>query len=221
LFELLLVGPLRLAVDGGRLNDRYLIVIDGLDETVRDGESALADVLAQQADKLPAWIALVVTSRPEEPILGKFSRWKPRLLAAESPENLADLSAYTSKWLNNMGTLPAGESIASLAERIVAASRGNFLYLRMLREAITDGLMDLSAPEGLPQGLTGLYREWFKRRFPTAEVYEGYVPLLSVLAAAEHPVPEEWLARLLGWSKREAARQLKVSVACLSDGQMV
>jgi hypothetical protein len=208
LFELLLVAPLRLAIDGGRRDDRYLVIIDGLDETVRDGESALADILAGQADKLPAWIALVVTSRPEEPILGKFSRWTPHLLAAEAPENLADLRAYADDWLSNLSNLPA-EGSAPLAQRIVAASRGNFLYLRMLREAVAAGMMSLSAPKGLPQGLADLYRDWFKRRFPNAAVYEGFVPLLAVLVAAGHPVPEGWLAHLFGWSKREAARRLE------------
>jgi hypothetical protein len=209
LFELLLVGPLRLAIDGGRRDDRYLVVIDGLDETVRDGESALADILARQADKLPAWIALVVTSRPEEPILGKFSRWKPHSIDAEAPENLADLRAYVSDWLSNPDDLPPGETAASLAQRMVAASQGNFLYLRMLREAVMGGMLSLSAPEGLPQGLVGLYRDWFKRRFPDAAAYEAYVPVLAVLAAAEHPVPEDWLSRLFGWSKRDATRHLE------------
>jgi len=209
LFEQLLVEPLRLAIDGGRRADRYLVVIDGLDETVRDGESALADILAEQANKLPAWIALVVTSRPEEPILGKFSRWKPHQIEAEAPENLADLHAYVNEWLSHLGDLPPGETAASLAQRMVAASGGNFLYLRMLREAVTGGMLSLAAPEGMPQGLVGLYRDWFKRRFPDAAVYETYMPLLAVLAAAEHPVPEAWLKWLFGWSKRDAARRLE------------
>lgn len=45
--------------------------------------------------------------------------------------------------------------------------------------------------------------------FPSAEVYERFLPVLSVIVAPEHPVPEAWLTRLFGWSKREAAAMLE------------
>ena len=49
LFSFLLVEPLRLSIEGGRRGDRYLIVIDGLDETLRDGRSDLAEVVSAEA----------------------------------------------------------------------------------------------------------------------------------------------------------------------------
>jgi tetratricopeptide (TPR) repeat protein len=205
-FNWLLIEPLRRAIDGGRSSHRYLIVIDGLDETVRDGRSELAEILCEHVGKLPSWIAMVVTSRPDEPIQRQFAGLQPVTIKAESTENLDDLRAYTSDWLAHFD-LPDAE-LAALTGRAVAASEGNFLYLRMLREAVAAGTLNLLAPEGLPQGLVGLYERWFRRQFPDASTYESYVPLLAVLAAAEHPVPEPWLARIFGWSKRDAARKL-------------
>src|SRR5262249_23720826 len=73
----------------------------------------------------------------------------------------------------------------------------------------TTGTLSLIAPEGLPHGLIGLYERWFRRQFPDRQAYEAYVPVLAVLAAAEHPVPESWLSRMFGWSKREEARMLE------------
>jgi tetratricopeptide (TPR) repeat protein len=207
LFSWLLVEPLNLAIDGGRSANRLLIVIDGLDETVRDGRSDLAEILSADAQKLPAWIAIVVTSRPEEPILRQFAALQPVLIEADSAENLDDVRAYIGERLAELD-LPAARAEALLG-RLVSASQGNFLYLRMLREATSKGTLSLNAPEGLPQGLVGLYERWFRRWFPDRRSYERYVPVLEVIAAAEHPVPEPWLAQIFAWSKRDAAAMLE------------
>ena len=206
LFNCLLVEPLRLGIGGGRQQDRYLIVIDALDETIRDGRSALAETLAALTSLLPAWIAIVATSRPEQAILRPFSGLRPEIIEAQSRENLDDLRAYTRHWLT-AESLGAGE-LETRVERIVEASEGNFLYLRKLQEAATLGLLDISHPGNLPQGLFGLYESWFRRQFRDVEAYEAYVPLLEVLAAAEHAVPESWIDRIFSWPLRERTRRL-------------
>ena len=207
LFDWLLAEPLRFGVDGGSRNDRYLVVIDALDETIRDGRSELAEVLAESSQKLPAWIAMVVTSRPEPSILRQFAGLDPQNFSAESDENLSDIRVYVRRWLA-IESLGAGEFEARV-ERVVKASGGNFLYLRKLREAVEAGLMDLAHPDALPQGLFGLYERWFRRAFPNAAEFEAYRPFFEVLVAAEHPVPEVWLERLFGWSKQEQAKILE------------
>ena len=52
MFHWLLAEPLQL-IDGGRRRDRCVVVIDALDETLRDGVSELTDLLADLAPKLP------------------------------------------------------------------------------------------------------------------------------------------------------------------------
>ena len=94
-FASLLVEPLRRVIDGERRRDRCLIVIDGLDETIREGRSDLAEVLAAEAHKLPSWIAFVVTSRPVQAIWRQFASFKPVLLAADSPK-IGTISAVIS-----------------------------------------------------------------------------------------------------------------------------
>jgi hypothetical protein len=99
LFHWLLAEPLRLAIGGDRIRDRYLIVIDALDETIQEDRSRLAETLAESAAHLPSWIAFVVTSRPEPAILRQFDGLRPHEISAESQENQADLRTYIRHWL--------------------------------------------------------------------------------------------------------------------------
>jgi hypothetical protein len=206
LFDWLLAEPLRFAIDGGRSSDRYLIVIDALDETISNGRSELAEVLAESCQKLPGWIAMVVTSRPEPSILRQFAGFKPQTIDAESAENLNDLRDYARRWLG-IESRGAGQTEARV-EGMVAASQGNFLYLHMLTDAAAKGLMELDDAESLPQGLIGLYERWLRRQFPKAVDFEAAEPFFEILVAAESPIPENWLDRILGWSNRDKARIL-------------
>ena len=206
LFSWLLIEPLHRPIDGGRSEDRFLIVIDGLDETVRDGRSELTEILRADAGKLPAWTAIVVTSRPEKPIKRQFAGLQPVQIEADFAENREDVRTYVREWLTTQN-LPM-EQAEPLLGRIVAASEGNFLYLRMFREAVAEKTLRFDTPEDLPQGLVGLYERWFRRSFPNRKAYEFYVPVLEVIAA-EHPVPVPWLSRMFGWSTRDAARMLE------------
>jgi TIR domain len=207
LFDTLLVQPLGFAINGGRLGEPYLLIIDALDETIRDGRSVLTEVLAQYVGRLPDWLRIVVTGRPEPSILRQFAGFKPHIIEAESPENLEDLRTYVRSW-PAMDSFEAGE-IDARVEQIVGASEGNFLYLQMLREAVDVGLMDLAHPDRLPQGLIAFYERWFRVKFPGAADYERVRPVLEVCGAANRPVPEPWLRRILGWSTPEQARALE------------
>ncbi len=108
MFNWLLAEPLFL-IDGGRRGDRYVLVIDALDETLRDGVSELADLLAELAPKLPAWMAVVVTSRPEFPIAASFSHVAPLRLDAEgSAANAGDLRDFARQLAGDAGTASRG-----------------------------------------------------------------------------------------------------------------
>jgi tetratricopeptide (TPR) repeat protein len=216
LFDWLLVEPLRFAIDGGRRADRLLVVVDGLDETLRDGRSALAEMLAQGAAKLPPWIALMVTSRPEPAVLRQFAQARALAIEPGSVQNEGDLRAYLKQWTDGSPALaaPGPEAI----DRILAASGGSFLYLSMLRQAGTGLNLDPVAPEALPRGLVGLYELWFRRQFPHPEDYDKALPLLELVVAAREPVPDLWIDRLLSWPKRERARVLESLGSLIARG---
>ncbi len=206
LFAWILVEPLNRAIDGGRRASKYVVVIDGLDETLRDGRSELAEVLSSEAAKLPAWISCVVTSRPEEPIKRQLAAFRILPIDADANENIVDLQKFVRRSLSQMHVKES--AMNSIADSIVEHSEGNFLYARMFFQAVKDGLVELERTAEFPQGLVGLYERWFFRAFPTDARYQECRPVLEILAASEQPVPLAWIGKLLGWSKRDEATAL-------------
>jgi TIR domain len=128
LFHFLLAEPLFSLIDGGRRDDRFLLVIDGLDETLRDGRSELVELLAEAAPRLRDWMAVLLTSRPEAPVWRQLGHLPPHPIVAMGMENQDDARVYARGWLGTLGRPP--DATAALVERVVGASRGNFLYLR-------------------------------------------------------------------------------------------
>jgi tetratricopeptide (TPR) repeat protein len=84
--------------------------------------------------------------------------------------------------------------------------------LRKLREAAANGTLRLDEHEIFPQGLIGLYDRWLRRWFPqpTDDLYKSkYRPLMEVLVAASHPVPEHWISRIFEWSPAQTQSMLE------------
>ena len=211
LFSFLLAEPLaRANIDGGQRTDRFVLVIDALDETVERGESILAEVLADGANLLPPWMALLVTSRPEFAAAVHFAGVPPLRLDADAQAAAQDedVRVYAQAWLGDTPT----------ATVVAAKAAGNFLYLRKLREAVEERGFPLDPPSGLPQGLQALYYAFFRRQFPTDAAYEPFVPLLEVLAAAERPVPLALLRAMFpDWEDLRVEARMLVGLGSLFD----
>jgi hypothetical protein len=206
LFHFLLLQRLD-RIDGGRHRQPFLIVIDGLDETMRtiDGvrRSELAELLAQEAEALPRWIGVLATGRPESPLEPLFALQYRLVIDDEADRNTDDLRDYAQAWL--------GRAKPGLVDRIVQAAQGNFAYVTALRKAVTAGRIDLQRDSDLPRGLFALYHRWFARQFPDQARYDADIrPVLSVLATAGGPVPEATLADLFGWN---VPRKLAIKAA--------
>ena len=97
LFDYLLANPLRSVINGGR--ERYLIVIDALDEAGEAGRNPLVEMLARNAQRLPDWLGLVVTSRPEFDVKTPLQALNPFPLDTQSESNRADIRDYLRREL--------------------------------------------------------------------------------------------------------------------------
>ena len=87
--HLSLADPLRHAIHGGR--ERYLIVNDGLDEADGNGRNELVEMLARNAPRLPDWIGIVVTSRPESDFTAPLQGLNPFVLDTATESNRSDI----------------------------------------------------------------------------------------------------------------------------------
>jgi len=200
LFDYLLANPLRSVIDGGR--ERYLIVIDALDEAGENGRNPLVEMLAQNANHLPKWLGIVVTSRPEFDVKTPFQALNPFPLDTKSELNRADIRDYLlSKLACQLNNRPDAEK---LVEQILEKSEGVFLFAERFCYDVHQGYISLDHPEQFPQGLGGIFAQYFQRQFPDLKRFHKEVrPALRAILAACEPLPIEILQKLFNWQDEE------------------
>lgn len=190
LFDYLFTNPQKLSIDGGR--ERYLIVIDALDEAEENGRNELAEILAQNASRLPEWIGIVITSRPEADVTIPLQGLNPTILDTAIESNLDDIRSYLHHELAPY--LESRPNADSLVEQILKQSEGVFLYAERFCDDVQKGCLSLDQPEQFPQGLGGIFFQYFQRQFPELNKFHEEVrPALRAILAAREPLPLEIL----------------------------
>jgi len=180
-----------------------VLVIDALDEAASDDTSTtpLVNLVAEHFSRLPGWLGVVVTTRPEPAITRRLSRLQPLVLDPARPENRSDLLEYIVHRLNNIGHTQSAEKAVAEIDR---ASQGNFLYAKVALDGITLGVFSLEQANDLPEGLTGIYLSFFERQFRNVESFKARQrPLLELVLAAHEPLPLVLARRCLGWDDYE------------------
>ena len=200
LFDYLIANPLRSVIGGGR--ERQLIVIDALDEAGEAGRNPLVEMLARHAPRLPDWLGLVVTSRPESAVKIPLQGVNPLALNTRSEANRADLRNYVLRQLApQLNVRPDTDRIV---EQIVDRSEGVFLYVERLCDDVQQNHLSLDNPEQFPQGLGGIFCQWFQRHFSDVDNFRTNVrPTLRVILAARDPLPLKMLQGLFHWQDEE------------------
>ena len=200
LFDYLLANPLRSVIGGGR--ERQLIVIDALDEADEAGRNPLVEMLARHAPRLPDWLGLVVTSRPESAVQAPLQGLNPFVLDTRTDANRADLRDYVRQQL--APRLHDRPDVDRLIGQILKKSEGVFLYVERFCDDVQHNHLSLDRPEQFPQGLGGIFYEWFQRQFPDLDRFRTDVrPALRAILAAREPLPVGILQRLFHWQDEE------------------
>lgn len=187
LFDDLVVQPLAgIAPEDGRPR---LLLVDALDEA-----PALARLICRAVPRLPEWLRVMVTSRPNEPAVAlHLQPFKPHRLE-RARENAADLKAYIGQSLGERAT---PEMVRAIRER----SEGSFLYARWVALEVAAGRLDPHDAAAFPSGLGGIYLGYFERQFADIAAYgQRQRPVLEAMCAAAVPLPLDELASMLGWS---------------------
>jgi WD40 repeat protein len=188
-----------------------LLIIDSLDEALlQEGESVL-NVVVGEAARLPEWIRLICTTRPEKPILDKIRYLNTFELIAHGKENLKDVSNYINKILESQG-LPSRlqKNSAFITQKLITLANGNFLYAKMALDALINDNLPFCNLNHLKGQLSDFYLQIFKQRFDNIDEYaKRYAPLLSVLVASKEPLSKSLLKKVLKIDERELRLRLQ------------
>ena len=211
LFDTLLVGPLALQYPAP--DKPCVVILDGLDEATRaDGTNPLAELVAADWVRLPRWLRLIVSSRPDAEVQQWLSGVQTLALSGQDEEQQADLLAYLERQFQAMGRPVAPEVL----QRILQASEGAFHYAVLLLEEVRQGRCNPEDPVDLPAGMNQIYLQSFRRRFADVAQYRAQCrPLLALMLASPEPVPLQVMANA------EAIDAFEVRERLLRLGSMV
>ena len=187
------------------------LVVDGLDEAEpppRGANPLLLPVL------LPDGVFAAVTRRAGELLRDASMPKLPISLTRDDPEQTEDIdrllhdrAEHDPVLARTIADARPAVSVAEFVANVRDASEGNFMYLSYLLADLAEGGVSGLRLHRLPRGLGAYYEQfWDELRVTMSSDWELwanlYEPVLGFLAAAQEPVPTDWLASLV---KRGAA----------------
>jgi WD40 repeat protein len=178
-----------------------LLVIDALDESVVAGKSEFLELISEEFPKLPQWIKILITSRPELPVKEELYHLNPVEITHRDTKNEDDLLKYLRNFLSHICN--DDEILKSLAWKC----EGSFLfayYTQLELKETTTQLTIENIFELVPKGIGGFYKKQFNHLENQLNDFgSSGVKLkrfLQILVAAEGPLPLSLLPECLGLS---------------------
>lgn len=183
------------------------LVIDAVDEAGTDTRSnGVLQLLAGALQELPAWVKVLVTSRPEAYVVKQMARFDPFTLEPTEERNRDDIRAYIRGCLRTEGL--SDKERGAVVEALLGKSEGVFAYVSALvgmvqREAgagVSEGLAQVPIA-ALPAGHRALYKDYFDRQFRSLRMREVDVvrgSILPAIVAAMEPLRVAELQEVAG-----------------------
>ncbi len=185
--------------------DVVMVVIDALDECNYDSRSDLIKLLLRDFIKLPRWIRIILTTRPDKKILHSLKKIKCIIeIIPEDSRNLNDIRLFLRDFLKNKMT---SEEFDLGVELLVKKSEGMFLYFNYAVGTLEDkDFVSLEELKNLlPDGIDDYYDENFKRLHDTLGKSQYQVFLQGILMARSD-FPQDLVGSLLGIVNVEAKK---------------
>ena len=213
-FRYVLLHQLRNLIDGER--PTIIILIDGIDELDEKSDGGrrrniFAELLQKEIDNFPRWIKFVVTSRCDSRVTIPLQHMAVIHMGESEEYNLQDIRQYLEHEL-------VGKISLKEISQITKKSAGNFLYTKMVTDAIkTDSLSVKDIMEGETGNLGFIYKHYFDRTFQNLNEYEEiFYPMISALAVTEERIPDNTVRNITGCSRRKHLQNIKVISPFLS-----
>ena len=173
LMDDLILNPLERLTD---IKDRYLFIIDGIDEALDGEKNPLIDLVQEKFNLLPQQIKIIITSRKEPYIQQSLSRYRPIVLHADEEENIHDCKLLIEKKLKENNYKIENEEY--FIQKLLDQSEANMLYLINFFESVNEGYVELNNVDAFPEGLNSFYIAYFQRKFPLLEKYDKEIALI-------------------------------------------
>ena len=176
-----------------------LLVIDALDESAVAGKSEFLELISEEFPKLPQWIKILITSRPELPVKEELYHLNPVQITPRDTKNEDDLLKYLRKSLSHICN--DDKIFTSLARKC----EGSFLfayYTQLELKETKKQLTTQNISELVPKGIGGFYKKQFNHLenqlndFGSSEV--KLKRFLQILVASKGPLPLSLLPECLG-----------------------
>lgn len=160
-----------------------MVVIDALDECDYDSRPDLLKLLIRDFIKLPRWIQIIFTTRPDKKILHSLKRIKSVIdILPEDSRNLDDIRLFLRDFL---GRKMLNEEFYSGIELLLEKSEGMFLYFHYAIDTLEDkehvSLEELK--NLLPDGIDDYYEHNFRRLFDSLGQKQYQIFLQGILMA--------------------------------------
>ena len=214
-FRVLLNDPLHSLEN----REPMLLVIDALDESEVGGKSEFLELISDEFPKLPPYIKILITSRPELPVRKKLEHLNPVDITSYGERNTNDILNYLETFLSPIC------NDANLLIELALECRGSFLYAyhaQMELNKTTTKLTRENLFDFLPTGICDFYRKQMERlenNLQTLSSSEVHLkPFLEMLVAAEGPLPLSLLPECIGlpdnaqYKVREAINEVMSSI---------
>ena len=174
-----------------------IILIDGLDEASVNRKNSIANFIASEFDRLPEWLRIIVTTRPNDEVIVPLQAFRPWTLQSASAMNQQDINAYLDLRLEKFKDNASYKRVKEIIRR---NAQGIFLYAAMICDEILKGKLEFDAPGKFPENMSKYYYSSFEERFKDIEMYRSQIrPALQLVMAACEPLTKEQVATFLKW----------------------
>ena len=206
LFEVLVVEPLAAGLPPPARP--VVVVIDALDEAREDHQIEFAAVVATAFSRTPSWLRFVVTSRSESRVVTALRGQTPHHLGSSGEENEDDIREYVRRELSRHA--PDGRAPEAAVEAVVRRSGGIFLYATYVCRELASGQLSPDRVDQFPEGLSGVYVQFFRRQFGDVERYRTEMrPVLEVICAAQGPPSIDMLTQIFAWDDYQGVELIR------------
>ncbi|MDM3858847.1 MAG: hypothetical protein PT118_03170 [Aphanizomenon gracile PMC644.10] len=198
--------------------ENLVIVIDALDEVDQEDNGNLLNLPMY----LPEKVYLILTRRPynsedKRLTLSPDTKYQELDLREYQDKSNDDVKAYILEFmalpnyqlgLDNWINKQNGLNKAQFVDTIAAKSENNFMYLRLVLEAIADGFYQDQQLKELPEGLERYYADhWRIMGMITKPLPKDKIKIIYVMCALKTPVSREMIVK---YSQEDALKVQEV-----------